>query len=137
MKKIWLAWMAITMMMICGCAGAGAGSSPTGQAAYRQVSSDEARKMMETASGYKIVDVRTQREYEEGHIPHAICIPNETIHHEPPALLPDKNQEIFVYCRSERRSKEAARKLADMGYKNIVDFGGISDWRGEVVAGKS
>lgn len=118
------------MMSVCGCGGAN--PAPAGQSAYRQVSSDEARKLMETKSGYIIVDVRTQREYAEGHIPEAICIPNESIDKDPPSLLPDKEQEIFVYCRSGRRSKEAAQKLADIGYKNIIEFGGIIDWHGEV-----
>ena len=131
MKRIfWLAMMAV-MLFACGCGGAN--SAPAEQSAYRQVSSNEARKMMDMESGYIIVDVRTQREYDEGHIPKAICIPNETIDKEPPPLLPNKEQEIFVYCRSGRRSKEAAQKLANMGYKNIVEFGGIIDWHGEVV----
>ena len=123
--------MVAVMILACGCGGAS--SAPAGQSAYRQVSSDEARKLMETESGYIIVDVRTQREYEEGHIPKAVCIPNESIDKEPPSLLSDKGQEIFIYCRSGRRSKEAAQKLADMGYRNIVEFGGIIDWHGEVV----
>ena len=129
MKKVSL--LVMMVMMILGCGGANPASS--GKAVYRQVSSDEALKMMKTKSNYIIVDVRTQREYTEGHIPKAICIPNEEIDKEPPALLPDKEQEIFVYCRSGRRSKEAAQKLANMGYKNIIEFGGIIDWHGEVV----
>ena len=131
MKKILAALIAMSVMVFCGCSGATSVSS--GQAAYRHISSDEAQKLMETESGCIILDVRTQREYEEGHIPKAICIPNESIDKEPPSLLPDKGQEIFVYCRSGRRSKEAAQKLADMGYTNIVEFGGIIDWHGEVV----
>ena len=129
MKKVFL--LVMVVMMILGCGGTN--SASTGKATYRQVSSDEARKMMETESGYIILDVRTQREYTDGHIPKAICIPNEDINKEPPALLPDKEQHIFIYCRSGRRSKEAAQKLAGMGYKNIIEFGGIKDWRGEVV----
>lgn len=131
-KIICLAVMAVAMAAACGCAA----SAPAGQAAYRQVSADEAGKMMERETGYIIVDVRTQREYDEGHIPKAVCIPNETIDREPPALLPDKEQEIFVYCRSGRRSKEAAQKLADMGYTNVVEFGGIRDWHGEITTDK-
>ena len=95
MKKVFL--LVMVGMMILGCGGANPAS--TGKDAYRQVSSDEARNMMETASNYIIVDVRTQREYTEGHIPKAICIPNEEINKEPPALLPDKEQELFVYCQ--------------------------------------
>lgn len=131
-KIICLAVMAVAMAAACGCAA----SAPAGQAGYRQVSADEAEKMMERETGYIIVDVRTQREYDEGHIPKAVCIPNETIDREPPALLPDKEQEIFVYCRSGRRSKEAAQKLAGMGYTNVVEFGGIRDWHGEITTEK-
>ena len=76
----------------------------------------------------KIVDVRTQSEYDEGHIQNAVLIPNETIGSEPPANLPDKNAIILVYCRSGRRSEEAARKLVNLGYVIIYDFGGINDW---------
>lgn len=133
-KIVCMALMAVIMAAACGCGDAV--SAPTGQAAYRQVSSDEAGKMMERETGYIIVDVRTQQEYDEGHIPKAVCIPNETIDREPPTLLSDKEQKIFVYCRSGRRSKEAAQKLADMGYKNIVEFGGIRDWHGAITTEK-
>ena len=100
---------------------------------YRQISQDEAKKMMEADDGHVIVDVRRQDEYDEGHIPGAILIPNESIDAEPPAALPDMNQVILVYCRSGRRSKEAAQKLFDMGYRNVYEFGGIIDWTGDVV----
>ena len=92
---------------------------------FTQISQDEAKEMMTKDDGHIIVDVRRQDEFESGHIPGAICIPNESIDKTPPAELADKNQEIFVYCRSGRRSKEAAQKLANMGYTNIVEFGGI------------
>ena len=91
---------------------------------------------MEEESGYILLDVRTQAEFEEKHIPGAICIPNETIGVNPPEQLPDKEQLILVYCRSGNRSKQAAQKLADIGYSNIVEFGGIIDWKGETVSGK-
>ena len=84
-----------------------------------------------------ILDVRTQAEYEENHIPGAICIPNETIGTEQPEELPDLNQRILVYCRSGNRSKQASQKLADMGYTNILEFGGIIDWPGEVNTGST
>ena len=87
---------------------------------------------MENEPDYIILDVRTQEEYDEGHIPGAICIPNETIGDQPPALLPDKDQLIFVYCRSGNRSKQASAKLAALGYTNIKEFGGIIDWTGEI-----
>ena len=91
---------------------------------------------MQKESGYIILDVRTEEEYEEKHIPGAICIPNETIGTEEIEALPDKNQLIMVYCRSGNRSKKAAEKLVKLGYTNIVEFGGINDWQGKTVSGK-
>lgn len=98
---------------------------------YRQISQDEAKRMMKQNDGHIIVDVRTFEEYDGGHIPGAVCIQNESISKEPPEELPDFDQVILIYCRSGRRSKEAARKLFDMGYKNVCEFGGIIDWTGE------
>ncbi|MCF0230029.1 MAG: rhodanese-like domain-containing protein [Parasporobacterium sp.] len=96
---------------------------------YKQITQAEAWDIMNTGTeDYIILDVRRQDEYDAGHIPGAICVPNETINDAPPEELPDKDQLILVYCRSGRRSKEAAQKLADMGYTNIQEFGGIIDW---------
>lgn len=89
--------------------------------------------MMTKNDGHIIVDVRRQDEYDEGHIPDAVLIPNESITDKQPDELPDLNQIILVYCRSGRRSKEASQKLADMGYTNVYEFGGINKWTGEVV----
>ena len=100
---------------------------------YTQISQDEAKQMMEQDGTQIIVDVRTQEEYDSGHIPGAICIPNESIGTEHPEELPDLDQVILVYCRSGNRSKQAAQKLFDMGYINVYEFGGINDWTGEVV----
>ena len=98
---------------------------------YTNITQDEAKRMMEQDDGHVIVDVRRQGEYDEGHIPGAILIPNENIENDPPEELPDFEQIILVYCRSGRRSKEASQKLADMGYSNVYEFGGIIDWTGE------
>ncbi|MCR4595796.1 MAG: rhodanese-like domain-containing protein [Lachnospiraceae bacterium] len=100
---------------------------------YAQISQDEAKLMMRDDDSHVIVDVRRPDEYAAGHIPGAINIPNEEIGTEPPAELPDKNQIILVYCRTGRRSKEASQKLADMGYVNVYEFGGIEDWTGDIV----
>ena len=89
--------------------------------------------MMTKDDGHVIVDVRRQDEYDAGHIPGAILIPNESIDKDRPQELPDLNQTILVYCRSGRRSKEASEKLANMGYVNIYEFGGIITWPGETV----
>ena len=100
---------------------------------YHRIPQEEARQMMARDDGHIIVDVRRQDEYDAGHIPGAILIPNESIGTEQPEQLPDKNQIILIYCRSGRRSKEAAQKLANMGYTNLYEFGGIIDWTGEIV----
>jgi len=102
---------------------------------YRMVTMEEAIAMMEEESGYVILDVRTPEEFGDKHIPGAVNIPNETIGTEEIPELPDKDQLILVYCRSGNRSKQASAKLADLGYTNIVEFGGINDWPGEVVSG--
>ena len=101
--------------------------------ACTQISQDEARELMEQDDGHVIVDVRRPDEFETGHIPGAICIPNETIGSDQPEELPDLNQVILVYCRSGNRSKQAAQKLFEIGYTNVYEFGGIIDWTGEVV----
>lgn len=98
---------------------------------YRQITVDEAVDLMERESNYIILDVRRPDEFESGHIPNAINVPNENIGTEEIAELPNKAQLILVYCRSGRRSKEASEKLVSLGYTNIVEFGGILDWKGE------
>ena len=90
--------------------------------------------MMEEESGYIILDVRRPDEFSEGHIPNAINVPNESIGTSEIPELPNKEQLILVYCRSGRRSKEASEKLVKLGYTNIVEFGGILDWKGEIVS---
>lgn len=90
---------------------------------------------MELDDGHVIVDVRRQEEYDAGHIPGAILIPNESINRDAPEALPDYDQIILIYCRSGNRSKQAAEKLAAMGYRGIYDFGGINTWTGEIVTG--
>ena len=100
---------------------------------YRRISQEEAKEMMGRDDGHIIVDVRRQDEYDAGHIPGAILIPNESIGTEQPEELPDLDQIILIYCRSGNRSKEASHKLFDMGYTNIYEFGGINTWTGEIV----
>ena len=109
-----------------------AGCSAEGKMTYRQISQEEAKQMMSRDDGHVIVDVRRHDEYDGGHIPGAIVIPNESIGTEMPKELPDRDQIILVYCRSGRRSKEAAQNLANMGYTNVYEFGGMIEWTGEV-----
>lgn len=99
----------------------------------KHVSMDEIVQIMNENSNYIILDVRTIEEYNEGHIPNAICIPNESIGNEPIKELPNKEQLILIYCRSGNRSKQAAEKLKNLGYTNLIEFGGIKDWKGEIV----
>ena len=124
----------LVMLMLSGC---GAAASSSGKSGYRQITAKQAAELMETETDYIILDVRTQEEYEDKHIPDAICIPNETIGSAEISELPDKDQLILVYCRSGNRSKQAAGKLVSLGYTNIVEFGGINSWHGETVSGAS
>ena len=99
---------------------------------YYQIPQDEAKRIMDEESDYIIVDAREQSEYDEGHIKGAIVIPYTEIEQKAEELLPNKTQLILVYCRSGRRSKIAAQSLANMGYKNVKEFGGIIDWQYEI-----
>mgnify|MGYP002514142493 CR=1 FL=1 len=119
----------LSALMFTGCAGTSNNQTNT----YRQISMDEAVTMMAEESGYIILDVRTQEEYDQGHIPGAIVISHEEIPEKAEDVLTDKDQLILVYCRSGRRSKIAAEALAELGYTNIKEFGGIIDWPYEIV----
>lgn len=99
---------------------------------YQRISGEEAKKMADSQS-VVIVDVRTEVEYNQGHVANALLIPNETIGSEMPELLPDKDAVIILYCRSGNRSGQAAKKLLKLGYKTIYDFGPLTDWPGEIV----
>ena len=116
-------------LMFTGCAGTSNSQTNT----YRQITMDEAVTMMAQETGYIILDVRRPDEFAAGHIPNAINVPNESIGTDDIPELPDKDQLIMVYCRSGRRSKEASEKLVKLGCTNIVEFGGILDWKGEIV----
>ena len=109
------------------------GCSDVGSAIYDQISGAEAKALMDSESGYIIIDARTQAEFDEGHIPGAILIPECEIADRAEKELPDKDQLILVYCRSGRRSKIAAEELVKLGYTNVKEFGGIIDWEYEIV----
>ena len=127
-KKI-IPVLASAILLFTGC---NSKNTKTENNSYRQIDMEEAEKIMKEEKEYIILDVRTPEEYKEGHIPQAINIPNETISTKDIPELPDKNQLILVYCRSGNRSKQAAGKLSRLGYDNIVEFGGIIDWNGEI-----
>ena len=101
-------------------------------AEYTSIDMETAKSIFETEGDYIILDVRRTDEFADGHIPGAINVANENIQDVEPPELPEKNQTIYVYCRSGNRSKQAASKLAAMGYTNIIEFGGIMDWTGEI-----
>ena len=119
--------LVLSLLLLSSCTAPG--SSSLG---YRQISMNEAVKMMKDEKNYIILDARRPDEYAEGHIPGAINVPNEEIGTAEIAELPDKSQLILVYCRSGKRSKEASEKLVKLGYTNIVEFGGILNWKGEI-----
>lgn len=122
----------LSALLFTGCA-----STNNQTNTYRSITMNEAVTMMAEETDYIILDVRRPDEFAAGHIPNAINVPNETIGTAEIPELPDKNQLIMVYCRSGRRSKEASEKLVKLGYTNIVEFGGILDWKGEIVTGQS
>lgn len=112
----------------CGRDSGKIADKETVKAGYKKISAEEAKEKMDSDPNVFILDVRTQEEYDQKHIPGAAVIPNETIKKEPLEELPDLDQEILVYCRSGNRSRQAAEKLAEAGYTNVYDFGGISAW---------
>ena len=133
MKKFLAAVLAAITLIFAGCAQPNGYKEITQEEAAKimEITQEEAAKIMQEQSGFIILDVRTAQEFNGGHIPNAINVTNESITDKQPEQLPDKNQMILVYCRSGRRSKQAAQKLVDMGYTNILEFGGINTWQGE------
>ena len=129
--------LALSALTLAACAAPAAAAEPTPTSApvaeYKKISAADAKARIDSGDALIILDVRTQEEFDAGHIAGAILVPNETIIDEQPELLPDLDAEILVYCRSGNRSGQAAMKLIDMGYTNVVDFGGIIDWPYEVV----
>ena len=99
---------------------------------YEQITPAEAKEIMDTEQNYIILDVRTEEEFAEGHIAGAILIPDYEITEKAEVILMDKEQQILVYCRSGRRSKNAANQLVELGYSNVKEFGGIIDWPYEI-----
>lgn len=100
---------------------------------YKSISMSEAIELMAESIDYILLDVRRPDEFSSGHIPGAILFTNELItKDDAEKLLPNKEQTIFVYCRSGRRSKEASQKLFDYGYTNVIEIGGILDYNGNL-----
>jgi len=124
MKKILPFILSALALTACGASGS--------ENSYEQLSMYKALSQMAKEENYILLDVRTIEEYNDGHIPGAINIANESIRTDEIAELPDKEQRIYVYCRSGNRSKQAAKKLVKLGYTNIIEIGGIMDYHGEV-----
>ena len=127
----------LILILIITCAAVLYGCAQEGENkmknSYEQITPAEAKEIMDTQDGYVILDVRTQEEFDEAHIDGAILIPDYEIADKAESVLKDKNQLILVYCRSGRRSKLAAEALAELGYTNVKEFGGIIDWPYETV----
>ena len=125
MKRIFIA-VSVALMLIpllVGCSGGDHTNT------YEQITPTEAKALMDSEQDHVILDVRTPEEYAAGHIAGAILLPDYEIREKAESILTDKEQLILVYCRSGRRSKNAAKELAALGYTNIKEFGGINDWK--------
>lgn len=133
-KRFLTAFLALAAVLTAFLSGCGSavfkeeGDNPVSAAAYEEISQQEAWDLMQEEEEVLSLDVRTEEEFGEGHIKGAVCIPNETIDETVAEQLPDKEQLILVYCRSGNRSKQASKKLADLGYTNVKEFGGINTW---------
>ena len=127
MKKLLFLLLAVMLLTACGQT-----KGNYQEAAYMNITAEEAKTIMDIEEDYIILDVRTLEEYDQGHIPGAIVISHEEIAEKAEDVLTDKDQLILVYCRSGRRSKIAAEALVELGYTNIKEFGGIIDWPYEV-----
>ena len=146
MKKILCIISAVLCIFLTACGDAtsigiiGGADGPTSiiiaekgeKAMYQQITAEEAKKIMDSGEEHIILDTREQDEFDEGHIPGAILIPYTEIENKAEEMLPDKDAQILVYCRSGRRSKIASESLAKLGYTNVKEFGGIIDWDYEV-----
>ena len=127
MKKVGVLLLVVMLLTACG-----QDTENNREAVYVNITAEEAKQIMDTEEDYIILDVRTQEEYDQGHIPGAILIPDTEVEVTAEDVLTDKDQLILVYCRSGRRSKLASEILVELGYTNIKEFGGIIDWPYEI-----
>ena len=111
----------LSLLLLTGCGEDSADG-------YQPISQEEAKAMMDTQVVI-ILDVREQDEYDSGHIPGAVLLPVGSIDEDTAAeVIPEKDSTVLVYCRSGNRSKTASAALAELGYTNIYEFGGINTW---------
>ena len=132
-RKKFTAWI-LLLFLIVSLAGCGSREEDTmNTVSYQQITAKEAKSMMDEQPDAVILDVRKQDEYDAGHIPGAVLLTVGTINEETAAsVIPEKDTVVLVYCRSGNRSKTASQALADLGYTQIYEFGGIKDWPYEV-----
>ena len=130
MKKFFILTL---ILLLTACGNNNAADNEKGATVmYQQITQDEAKRIMDSNEDIVILDVREQDEFDEGHIPGAVLLPYTEIEDKAEEMIPDKYNQILVYCRSGRRSKIAAASLANLGYTNVKEFGGIIDWKYEV-----
>ena len=121
----------ISLFLLCSCADVNTSSeTEVGKFidGYYQIDQIKAKELMDNEKNFIILDVRTEEEFKENHIENAILIPHTEIEQRAEKELKDKNQLILVYCRSGNRSKTASKILAELGYTNVMEFGGINSW---------
>jgi rhodanese-related sulfurtransferase len=139
MKKHYKIGMLLAALLLAGCVQAPAenihSDNPT-KATYQELDQGTAQENLEANEDILLIDVRTPEEFEEKRIPNSILVPDYDIDKLAPEILPDKDAQIYLYCRSGARSSAAAAKLADMGYTQVYDIGGIIDWKFETISGK-
>ncbi len=128
--KLFALFLLIIVLFLYSCSS---NKDDSSSSKYTKISADKAKDMMDKDSSVIILDVRTKQEYEEGHIEGAILIPNTELINRANNELPDKDATILVYCRSGNRSAKAAKELIEAGYTNVFDFGGINNWKHEIV----
>lgn len=125
MKRFLALLVALCLLVLAGC-------GQQADAAYRQISQEEAKEMMDAGDAV-VLDVREQSEYDDGHIPGAVLLPVGSIDGDTAAaVIPEKSATVLVYCRSGNRSKTAAAALAELGYTDVCEFGGINTWPYEI-----
>ena len=125
MKRI-LSLILAMLLVLTGCGGSNMENT------YQQINQEKAKEMMDTQEVI-VLDVREQDEFDAGHIAGAVLLPVGTITKETAgAVIPEPDSIVLVYCRSGNRSKTASTALADLGYTNIYEFGGIKTWPYEV-----
>ena len=135
MKKIIKTLTAAVVIMVLITAAGCSGGSEVPE--YERIGINEIVQILDENPEAVLLDVRTQEEFASGHIPGALCIPNEVISEETTKELDDKTQTILVYCRSGNRSQDASQKLCKLGYENVIECGGIIDWDGEIEYGEN